>query len=97
MATSHVLPMINDENDFATLRRHLMNQPTVPEYQIATRPAKTIDVNSKEEVNDPLVTARLNKKSKWISNLIIHYTHERRLASYSRKCLHINYLILRMK
>ena len=96
LATSHVLPMINNENDFVTMRNHLMNQPTLIEYQIASRLAKTIDVKSKEEVNDPLIKPRLNKKSKWISNLIIHYTHERRLASYNCKFLHINYLILRM-
>ena len=87
MATSHVLPMTNNENDFVTMRHPLMNQPTVPQYQIASRLAKTIDVNSKEEVNDPLIKARLNKNLKWISNLIIHYTHERRLASY-RKEIH---------
>ena len=85
LATSHVLPMINNENDFVTMRHHLMNQPTVPDYQIASRLAKTIDVNSKEEVNDPLIKARLNKNSKWISSLIIHYTHERRLASYKKE------------
>ena len=85
MATSHVLPMINNENDFVTMRHRLMNQPTIPQYQIATRVAKTIDVNSEEEVNDPLVEARLNKQSKRISNLIIHYTHVRRLASYKKE------------
>ncbi len=39
--------------------------------------AKTIDINSKEEVNGPLVKARLKKESKCTTNLIIHYRHQR--------------------
>src|SRR4051794_25372881 len=62
--TSFVLPIINSESDFAFIRRSLLNKPTIPEYQIAQRIAKTINVNSKEEVHDALVKARLNKESK---------------------------------
>ena len=53
--------MINTENDYAFIRRCLLIKPTIPEYQVASRIAKTIDVNAKEEVQDPLVKARLNK------------------------------------
>src|SRR5690349_6337388 len=79
--TSFVLSMINSENDFGFIRRSLLNKPTIPEYQIAKRIAKTIDVNSKEEVQDPLVKARLGIQSKFDTNFIIHYTHEKRLQS----------------
>ena len=73
--------MIDSENDFAFIRRILLNKPTIPEYQIATRIATTFDVNTKEEVDNPLVRARLNKQTKYDTNLIIHYTHEKRLQS----------------
>ena len=69
--------------DFVKIRHELLYKPTVPEYQMASQLAKTIDINSKEEVNDPLVRIRLDKVSKWTTNLIVHYTHERRLATYN--------------
>jgi hypothetical protein len=47
--------MISTENDFALIHYQLLNKSTIPEYQIAKRIAKTIDVNNKEEVNNPLV------------------------------------------
>ncbi len=62
---------------------HLLNKPTVTEYQIASRIAKTIDLNSNDTIDDPLVQIRLCQQSKWIDNVIIHYTHEARLASYN--------------
>ncbi len=79
--TSSVLPTINNENDFAQLRRLLLNRPTIPEYQIASRIAKAIKDNPNEEVDNSLITARLNKPSKFDTNLIIHYTYEKRLQS----------------
>jgi hypothetical protein len=77
--TSSVLPTINNENDFARLRCLLLNRPTIPEYQIASRIAKAIKDNPNELVDNPLVTARLNKPSKFDANLIIHHTYENRL------------------
>ena len=73
--------MINTENDYAFIRRSLLNKPTIPEYQIASRIAKTIHVDGKAEVDNPLVKARLGKQSKFDTNLIIHYTYEKRLQS----------------
>jgi hypothetical protein len=37
--------------------------------------------SSKEVVNNPLVEASLNKQTKFDSNLIIHYTYEKRLQN----------------
>ncbi len=51
--------------------------------QTVGRP-KTIDINSKEKVNDPLVKARLNKELKCTTNLIIHHRHERQLSIYKK-------------
>jgi len=41
--------MITSENDFSFIRHQLLNKPTIPEYQIASQIAKTIDVHSKEQ------------------------------------------------
>jgi hypothetical protein len=75
---SAVSPTINSEHDFARLRCLLLNRPTIPEHQIASRIAKAIKNNPKEEINDSLVKARLNKQLKFDTNLIIHYTYEKR-------------------
>jgi hypothetical protein len=58
---SDVLPTIHTENEFARLRYLLLNRPTIPEYQIASRAVK----------------ARSKKQSKFDNNLIIHYTNEK--------------------
>jgi hypothetical protein len=76
-----ILPKIHTENNFARLRYILLNRPTIHEYQIASRVAKTIKNNPTEEINDPLVKARFNKQSKLDNNLIVHYTYEKRLQT----------------
>jgi hypothetical protein len=77
--------LIDNENDYLFIRSHLLNKYTITEYQIAARIAKTIDPDNKDTVNNPLIEARLANKSKWLTNLIIHYTHESRLESYNTK------------
>jgi hypothetical protein len=81
LSISAVLPTINTENDFARLRCLLLNRHTIPDNQIASRIAKAIENNPNEEINDPLMKARLNRQSKFNNNLIIHYTYEKRLQS----------------
>jgi hypothetical protein len=81
LSISDVLPTIHTENDFTRLRYLLLNRPTIPEYQIASQVAKAIKNNPTEEINDPLVKARINKQSKFGNNLIIHYAYEKRLQS----------------
>jgi hypothetical protein len=67
------------------IRDYLLNKTTVTEHQIASRIAKTIDPNTNDTTDDPLVQLRLRQKSKWTDNLIIHYTHEARLAGYKKR------------
>jgi hypothetical protein len=81
LSISAVLPTTNTENDFARIRYLLLNRPTIPEYQTASRLVKAIKNNPTEEINDPLVKTRLNKQSKFDNNLIIHCTYEKRLQS----------------
>ncbi len=79
--------MITSENDFAFIRRTLLDKPTIPEYAIASRIAKSINVDSEEKVDNLLVKARLGKSTKFDTNIIIHYTHETRLKS-NKKTIH---------
>ncbi len=74
--------MSDTENDFSFIRSYLLNRPTVTEHQIASRIAKAINPNSNETSDDALVQTQLSKNSKWINNLIIYCTHEKRLESY---------------
>jgi hypothetical protein len=79
--------MLTNENDFAFIRHSILNKPTIPEYQIASRIAKATNVNSEEKVDNPLVKARLRKQTKFDTNLIIHYTHEKRFQN-NKKDIH---------
>ncbi len=84
LAISTIIPVIETEYDFKFIRDYLLNKPTTTEHQIALRIAKAIDSNSKDTVDNPLVKAQIGKNSKWINNLIIHYTHENRLENYKK-------------
>jgi hypothetical protein len=87
LSITSVIPIIDNENDFHFLRCHLLDKPTIAEHQIASRIANTIDLIHDNTVDDTLVKTRLAKTSKWINNLIIHYTHENRLQ-YCKKDIH---------
>jgi hypothetical protein len=79
---SPIIPFIDNEQDYIFLRKHLLNKTTVVEHQIASRISKTIDPNTNDTTDDPLVQLRLRQKLKWVDNLIIHYKHEGRLAAH---------------
>ncbi len=76
--------MTINENDFAFIRNILLNKPTIREYQIASRIAKSIKVPYDETVDNPFVKARLDKPNRFDTNIIIHYTHEKRLQSIKK-------------
>jgi hypothetical protein len=62
-----------------------LSTPTTTENRVALRTANAIDSDDQTTINDALLHAQQAKKSKWIDNLIIHYTHEARLESYNYK------------
>jgi len=82
ITVSSILPLIDDERDFIFICEHLLNKATATEHQIASRIAKTIDPNTNDTIDDPLVRLRLNQQPELHNKLIIHYTHEARFASY---------------
>ena len=65
----------------------LLSKPTIPEYQMASRIATSIDLNSTDEINSTLAQIQLAKQTKFEKRLIIHYTHEKRLQS-NKKDIH---------
>ncbi len=84
LSASFILPMISNENNFATINHQLLSKPTISKYQIASQIEKTINLNFKDELDNPLIKVRLDKESKWITNLIIHYMHEKWLQTYKK-------------
>jgi hypothetical protein len=84
IAISSIIPFIDNKQHFMLKRARLLNKATATEHQIASRIVKTIDPNKNDIVDDPLVQMRFHQKSKWVTNMIIHYTHEARLASYKK-------------
>jgi hypothetical protein len=74
--------LLNNENNFAVTHRHLLNNPANHDPQLASRNAKPNEHDSNNTVDNSLVQTKPNKESKWLSSLIIHYTHEKRLANY---------------
>ena len=69
--------MIDDENDYVAMRSKLLEQPTSAEQQVLSRIA-TMAHQDKD---------RMEVENKWDKCLIVHYTHEQRLAAF-KKDLH---------
>jgi hypothetical protein len=69
---------------FRKVFKGFLNKTTITEHEIASRIAKTIDPNTNDTTDDPLVQLRIRQKSKWIDNLIIHYKHEARFVAYKK-------------
>jgi hypothetical protein len=57
-------------------------KPTISDYQIASRIAKTIDTNKEHTQDNFLIAVPFLQKFKQLNELIIHYTHENRLQTY---------------
>ncbi len=66
--------MIDNENDFATIRGYLLSKSTISEYQMTSQIAKTIVNDFDDTMDNPLLKIKLNQKSKWVNDLITDYT-----------------------
>ncbi len=76
--------MIANPNDFQFVRSYILNRPTTTEHQVASRIAKPMDSHTNDTTDDPLVRNQLKNLFDSDRNLIIHYTHEARLATYKK-------------
>jgi hypothetical protein len=81
LPTSLIIPILTCESDYQYVRGILLNKPTIPEYQMTSRIAKAMNMDSEIDEENSLVQARLNKPNKFDKNLIIHYKHEKRFQS----------------
>ncbi len=72
--------MITNEPDF-TFIRHIF---LIQEHQMASRIARKINLGPQDVVDNLLARAHIRKKKKYDDNLIIHYTHEKRLQPIKR-------------
>jgi hypothetical protein len=86
---STIIPFIENEHDFIFIRGQILNKLTATEHQIASRIVQTIDPNNNGMVDDPLVQMRHRRESKWTTNLIIHYKHEARFATFKSSLLQL--------
>ena len=88
LTSTSILPLIDSKSYYAFVRWFSVEKPTISEHQIASRMVRAaMDSQDYDAVDDPLVRVIIKRKSKSIDNLIIHYTHEARLAS-SKKDIH---------
>ena len=81
LTSTSILPSIDSKSYYAFVRWFSVETPTLSERQIASKMARAaMDSQDYDAVDDPLVRTIIKRKSKSIDNLIIHYTHEARLA-----------------
>ena len=74
--------MIDSEDDFHVMRKRLLDKPTLAEYALRKRLESTIETMDTDDKENKPPISNTAKPSKWDRQLIIHYTHESRLASY---------------
>lgn len=78
---SYIESFIKNENRFNTIRFELLDQQTIAEKQIQSRIDTAKITNKTEELNHTKHQQHLSKQEKWNKYLLVHYTHEQRLAN----------------
>ena len=85
LQTHSIIPWIETETDFQFIRCHLLNRPTVTELQMTCRIAKVADDYPIHGTTDALsILTKEQPKLKSNTNLIIHYTHEKRFHTLKK-------------
>lgn len=82
--SSTVMSWIEYEKQYFQIRTSILKQPTSDEQRSQNRISTIMDESTEEQGKDKLTTNKQQKQDKWNECLIIHYTHEQRLASYIR-------------
>ena len=83
--SSTILSWIEYEKQFYQIRTQLLKQQTNVEQQVQDRISSITDQSDEEQTKDKHNPNKAQQKQdKWNKCLIIHYTHEQRLASYKR-------------
>lgn len=82
-----VLPIIENDNQFLSIRAILLYQPT--QLQVVMGMSR-LDMNNNQVVNDEekaavqTTTVMEQKDARIINCLLLHYTHEKRFSSYKQ-------------
>jgi hypothetical protein len=86
VSTWDVLPIIQDESQFLSLRAHLLGIPTIKQSQMAKTVASVELKQPQHKIatEDVQVKAVVVNEKQWKDQLIVHYTHERRLEPCKR-------------
>ena len=79
--SSPIQSFFKNENHFQVIRAHLLEQQTTVEKQIQSRINRAKTSNETEKPNHIERQQRPSKQNKWNRCLIVHYTHEQRLAN----------------
>ncbi|CAF1549784.1 unnamed protein product [Adineta ricciae] len=82
--SSTVMSWIEYEKQYFQIRTSRLKQPTSDEQRSQNRISTITDESTEEQGKDKLTANKQQKQDKWNKCLIIHYTHEQRLASYKR-------------
>ena len=84
VATTSILPMIHDANEYVLLRQRLLNQPSIDENKRAAHLAKQYNLQEFEFGIDPLIKQQILKRREKEKSIFMHYTHEKRFSHYKR-------------
>jgi hypothetical protein len=79
ISNGFIIPLIESDSYFQLIRSNFLNRPTAAEFRIAAGIAKATDHHDIETIDT--VSTKRKQNSKWDTNLIIHYTHEKRFES----------------
>jgi hypothetical protein len=84
VASTSIVPMIHDANEYALLRQRLLNQPSVDEHKRAARLAQQYNFQDFDFNIDPLVKEKILKRREKEKSIFLHYTREKRFFNYKR-------------
>ncbi|CAM4973951.1 unnamed protein product [Rotaria socialis] len=85
-----MIPFMNNEDQFLTMKRKLLAQPSVKERQTQDRidkatTEKDINYNNIEERKTNItIVSKQSKPNKHTHTIFLHYTHEKRLSNLKR-------------
>jgi hypothetical protein len=84
ISSTSILPLLEEESQFFVMRKNLLKQPTDRQSQVEMR-AAIANINNEEGFEESTVNKPIPKKNKNnTNNLILHYTHEKRLTPIKR-------------
>ena len=82
--SSSIMTWVENEKQYIPMRAELLKQKTNVEHQLLYRISTITDQDNSGQVKEKVNQSKQQRQDKCDKCLIIHYTHEQRLASYKR-------------